>query len=105
MADDPTAALRPPGPDEPPCPYKREAVKSGAPSAATLLAPIKAQVACPSTIRTDGNPSYGDLQTIGYRHTVCNMSALPNPATRTTTSPSSPSASTTAPPGSAASSS
>ena len=80
VADDPTAALRAPGPGEPRCPHAREAVKSGAPSAATLRAPIKAQVACPSTISTDGNPSYGALQTIGHRHTVCNMSALPNPA-------------------------
>lgn len=49
-------------------------------AAATLRPPILAHVRCPSTIRTDGNPSYNRLRATGYRHAAYNMSQLPLPA-------------------------
>lgn len=49
-------------------------------AAATVRPPILAHVRCPSTIRTDGNPSYNWLRATGYRHTAYNMSQLPLPA-------------------------
>jgi transposase-like protein len=49
-------------------------------SARVLLPIVKRTISPTSTIRTDGNPSYSGLEALGYRHTVFNMSALPNPA-------------------------